>query len=330
MKIKTLVLTTALAITMSTSAFAFEEIDKIENLEGIIVPNDDTISSKDMLNFVNQEREIYQEDRPSLQITSANEGLEEAFLYQYIDEDKEISYIYENDQGKESISYSRGVKINSLDGGIGGRQYINASGIREITGNILLPKKTSVSSSDKDNPAIAYIYTGFTGGSAEVDMGLQYSIYNGWRPVMFYKNLMYTPETDEHKGHDQVIKLNMYISGQRLGFYGYPNYNGRVRLKVEGKAKYSDAKGNGPSKWLVSIIEKSPAISRSTKAKVLGTIATKGSDSSISGNFVTTFDKIKINGSVPSNGSFSAPEVEKAKITRSGNSVTIDVNTNYN
>ncbi len=312
---------------MSTSVFALEDVNKIESVEGIML-SDDVVSSADMFDFVNQAREVYAEESVSLQSTSDKEGLEEAFLYQYVDEDKEISYVYQNDQGKEKVSYSRGAKVN-LPGGIGGRQYINASGVREISGNIVLPKKTYVSSTDPNNPAIPYIYTGFSGGSREVDMGVQYSIHDGWRPIMLYGGRVYTPKTDEYQGYDQVVDSNMYVSGQRLGFYAYSNYNGKVRFKVEGKAKYTYSNGTGPSKWLISIIEKSPSISRATKAKVLGTIATKGSDSSIRGNFVTTFDRIKINGSVPSNSSFPSPEVDKAKITRSGNSVTIDVNSNY-
>ncbi|MDO4793840.1 MAG: hypothetical protein Q3993_06620, partial [Filifactor alocis] len=63
MKAKILALTTAIAITMSTSVFALEEVNKIESVEGIML-SDDVVSSADMfeqarLSMIEDELESY-------------------------------------------------------------------------------------------------------------------------------------------------------------------------------------------------------------------------------------------------------------------------------
>ncbi len=102
----------------------------------------------------------------------------------------------------------------------------------------------------------------------------------------------------------------------------YKNYNGKIRYKAEGYAKYSDRNGNGGVTWLISVMEsnKTPSIGNVDYWKVLATVA-KSETGKVYGEFMD----IKLDGSTPTLGT---PEEDHAKITVNQNQgkVTISVN----
>lgn len=206
-----------------------------------------------------------------------------------------------------------------LPDGIGGRVRIHQNG------SILTTRvKTPTSSQVAPGAGEAYLYAGFgkSDGSVETDIGLIWSTtYELWKPYFLYNN------GQADKGYfvtpyNEVQYKNGFIPGEIINFTIYKNYNGKIRYKAEGYAKYSDRNGNGGVTWLISVMEsnKTPSIGNVDYWKVLATVA-KSETGKVYGEFMD----IKLDGSTPTLGT---PEEDHAKITVNQNQgkVTISVN----
>lgn len=302
---------------------------------------DGKYSNIDESDFISRARDLYMEEMASL--SSAEEVENFAFNYQFEDTDNNVVYLYENEAGEERASYytyednekgnslATASKEVDLPDGIGGRQYIKAEGIRSITGYITLPTYANTYVLNYSSIG-AFIYTGFSGGSAEADMGLLYSSHNGkaatewnpgWKPVLLFEKTHFQPLP----GYDQVQRINSYMPGEVIKFKAYPNYQNHVRLELYGKTRYSDPEGNGSQKYLKAILETNAPISRTKKAKLLATIASDpGSNTTASGRFTAVFSHLEINGKSVNSRDYYPAETDKAKVTTNGDKVTIQVN----
>lgn len=256
----------------------------------------------------------------------------EPFTFDYVLLDDEVSYFYEKslDKKPELVIYptSSGKKSNystraytDLPNGIGGRVKMKQDG------NILTTTiKTSTTSQVEQEVGMPYLYTGFESDKGSTDIGLQYSDKKKlWNPYFLYN----FGSKDKDEGHslryyDEVQLDNGYIPGEDIDVTVYKNYDGRIRYKSQGYAKYADRYGSDGNTWLIHVIEstKEPRIGTVDCWKVLGTIAVSSASQEARGKVYGKFKDIRIDGSKPS---FSEPEEDHADVRIRGNDVTIKV-----
>ena len=207
--------------------------------------------------FMNNAKNIYSEEMDNT--IGPQSKLPQSFIYQYVDD--EYIYTYQNIDGEEAVGLQ---EIESTDadsligplavtdpitGGIGARQAIKANGKNNITGKVKLPNAGTVSTT-----GTPYIYSGFTGGSKEADMGMQWSNSmggsgeEGWRPYVKVGGTIVTTDDGSNfvAPYNQVRYKNGYLPGETINFYVYTNYNstGKVRMKLEGFAAHANT-----SRW---------------------------------------------------------------------------------
>lgn len=239
--------------------------------------------------------------------------------------------------------------------GVGGRINVTTTGGigSYLQGTMSLPANdTSVLSTDRGTHT-AFNYGGFEYsstsangiGSWAADMGLEY--YNnlgasgfeaGWKPVIILKKKLrattssdtgwdaYASALDPTDSHNLVQYKNGYKPGLAPTMYWWYNYNGKVRMKIDGYAIANNISG-APlvDSHLVTIIESTgshniPSISR---WKLLSTVVSNDD----SGRNRTTFSSLVVNGTPLASGALSSPQNDHSNVTvNSSTSVTIVVN----
>ncbi|MGR3207530.1 YrpD family protein [Bacillus glycinifermentans] len=195
-----------------------------------------------------------------------------------------------------------------LSNGIGGRAYINHTG-SVFTAKIKLPKTTDVKN------ATAYVYSGFSAkNNTEADIGLQYSKYNVWKPVMKVgskNNETYI------EGKDKFTDKKGFKPGSTVQITIYKNLNGNTR------ATFWGTNNDGYTGRIITEI-KNTNIGTLKSWKALATAAVKYDyqRDAIVANFSTTFSEIKIDNKAAKP---VADIQDNAKVSPSGNNVTIAV-----
>jgi len=317
------------------------------------------VNTQMMDSFINRARDIYSEEIVSndSKLLSVMRDDSKSFQYQFVDTKKNIIYAYENDNGEERVGYLlyedednlndvQTFVDKDLQDGIGGRQYIKGENIQSIEGDIELPGENEIYLKDYLG-APAYIYTGFVNDREEdknnssidkiIDMGLQYSERNGgtsylnkgWKPVMLFRG---TSDWKPAENYDKVQFKNSFIPGTTVEFKAWPAFaDDFARLKLVGRARYSEPDGTGEPKSLIAVLEADldQKVTRPNKAKLLATIAVpKGSKIQPIGRFKTTFKYLEMNRSTIAERNYLEPETDKARVYRNGDRVTISVDSN--
>ncbi|WP_025691339.1 YrpD family protein [Paenibacillus zanthoxyli] len=237
--------------------------------------------------------------------------------------------------------------------GVGGRINVTTTGSAGsyLMALMSLPEvNSSVVSLDRPTH-IAFNYGGFeytstsTGGigSWAADMGLE--LYNNlgpsstsyaWKPVIILKKKNRVTTTKDSgwdqyatafaSGYDQVQNKNGYKPGTSPLIYWWYNYNGKVRMKIDGWAISPNLGGYSLSDTnLITILESSaswniPSISR---WKLLSTVVSNDD----TGKNSTTFSSLQLNGAALASGALSSPQNDHSNVTvNSSTSVSIVVN----
>lgn len=283
--------------------------------------------------FVKEARKEIKEEK----IKKSNADVE-AYEYIFIDDTNELMYTYQEVENTEYISVEDVTfnKDNSnnkesraaanLPSGIGGRQVINVSGVNSVTGQFGPTIGTTITSAN----TTAYLYMGFSGGSTETDMGLQYSTkYGGWKPYVKRADLGILTNTGSYyeTGYNQVTEANYYVDGFNINYTAYPNYNNQLRFELVGQARYANIYGTGNSTNLKTIVRGGTPITNTTRVKLLATLAvlTAGEEAGIRGKLTGNINNTKINDYYPSSSAWATPEEDYATITRNGNYVNFVV-----
>lgn len=206
---------------------------------------------------------------------------------------------------------------NFISDGVGGRQKI------VYNGSYLTSLVNTAYSSEVYNPTgNAYIYSGFANSSVETDMGLQYdpdigpySTEKGWKPYMVVKSNGNTKPVVFDPNYDDVQYKNGYKEGSDVTFYVYKNYNGKVRLKLDGTATCADLSCyNSTDTRLISIYETTDLfnISSIDYWKLLATVVSTNE----TGINQADYKLIKVDGNLVPSYAFQTPEEDHANITR--------------
>lgn len=250
-------------------------------------------------------------------------------------------------------NFTAAASTGFISDGVGGRAIVTTTGTAGsyLMGLMSLPEANS-SIVSLDRPThVSYNYGGFeysstsSGGigSWAADMGLE--LYNnlgpsqnsyGWKPVIILKKKMRTTTTNDTgwdqygtsfaSGYDQVQYRNGYKPGTSPLIYWWYNYNGKVRMKIDGWAISPTLGGYSIQDTnLITILESSgsyniPSISR---WKLLSTVVSNDD----TGKNRTTFSSLQLNGSPLASGAISSPQNDHSMVTITGNSsVSIVVN----
>ncbi|MCR8845053.1 hypothetical protein NQ117_15325 [Paenibacillus sp. SC116] len=320
-----------------------------------------TVDQSQAALFIQQAKEAIEQDK--LQVKGLNANTD-ATNYNYIAFSDKVTYFYEESPGlaPELVIYdsSKGtnpveeiessleeprqqVVSNFIHDGVGGRQKIQGRGDFLSTA-LQLPQDYEVV-----RVGGAFNYGGFqyTSNRADgigtwvADMGLLFDVNSGasgnkkgWQPFVALKKKV-RPTTSNDSGFDSYASSfdphynegqykNAYQSGSQLTFHNWYNYNGKVRLKVEGTTICNNRSCTSETPThTVTIMESNgnwyiPSISY---WKVVSTVIT----TSNSGKNKGIFSNIQLNDYAISTSDLFTPEEDQTKITRSGTSVTIDV-----
>lgn len=254
-----------------------------------------------------------------------------------------------NESNFEATASSSGF----ISDGVGGRVDVTTTGSvgSYLMGIMSLPNAGDVS---LDRPThVAFNYGGFeySSGKADgigswaADMGLE--LYGnlgpgvnsyGWKPVIILKKKIRATTKENsgwdqygtafESGHNQVQFRNGYKPGTSPLIYWWYNYNGKVRMKIDGWAISPDMSGDRlEDKHLITILESSgnhniPSISR---WKILSTVVSADD----TGKNMTNFKSLQLNGSPLTNAAINNPQRDHSYIDiTSSNSVLIVVNRN--
>lgn len=310
--------------------------------------------------IIAQAKEAIQQERLEkghLEVTNA--AKESTYDYFFIDDG--VTYLYEESPGsnpelvildspqqEQSSSAVTDAVYNSeyetmadfISDGVGGRQRILQNG-QYLSARLQLPYDYQV-----DPKGGAFNYGGFAYhssanggvGSWVGDMGLQYDTtvgpndtMKGWKPVVILKKKVY-PEpngwvqysTVFDPSYQEATYKNAYKSASNVTLYVWYNYNGKVRLKIDGTTICRDRKCDYSSpSHTISIIESNASwnINQFSYWKLLSTVISSDNKGKNKG----VFTNIQVDGRTVSGSSYAPPEEDHAKITRSGDTLTIDV-----
>ncbi|UQZ35398.1 hypothetical protein C2I18_18850 [Paenibacillus sp. PK3_47] len=282
---------------------------------------------------------------PQLLVVDKKDSNVESFL---------TSNVEEFDQAK---SGDVALRAGFIGDGVGGRMNVNATGSYLMALMQLPLADSSIVSLDRPNH-IAFNYGGFEYtttvadgiGSWAADMGVE--LYNnlgpsstsyGWKPVIILKkkNRPYVSETntgwDQYQSatfdpnYKEVQSKNGYKPGTAPLMYFWYNYNGKVRIKIDGTSICPTLGGytlkDTPN---ITIMESNASwnIASISRWKLLSTVWSLND----TGKNKTTFSNIKVDGTPISSSVLSGPLNDHSNVTVSGNNViTIVVNSDiYN
>lgn len=257
----------------------------------------------------------------------------------------------------EANSINVAPRAGFIGDGVGGRMNVNTTGSYLMALMQLPLADSNIVSLDRPNH-IAFNYGGFEYtttvtdgiGSWAADMGVE--LYNnlgpsatsyGWKPVIILKkkNRPYVSETntgwDQYQSatfdpsYNQVQTKNGYKPGTAPLMYFWYNYNGKVRIKIDGTSICPTLGGyslqDTPN---ITIMESNASwnIASISRWKLLSTVWSKTD----TGKNRTTFSNIKVDGTPISSSALSGPLNDHSNVTVSGNNViTIVVNSDiYN
>ncbi len=284
--------------------------------------------------------------------------------YTYITFDEEVTYLYEESESdnpkliifdsvvqevsEEGIDYNFNAKVGQTDfipDGVGGKQTITkaSSGSSYLSATMQLPTDSQISK-DVENH-IHYNYGGFeysSGASGGVgswatDAGVMFSKslgpggrYTGWKPILTVKKKTTSSSWTTYapaflQGYNQVQYRNGFKPGTSPIMYVWFNNNGKIRLKIEGITICANSSGTTlKDTYNIAIYEtKSKTnISSIHRWKLLSSVVSPNN----TGKNKAVFSNIKIGGAVVSNSYFAVPQQDHANVSRTGNTVTITVN----
>lgn len=310
--------------------------------------------------IIAQAKEAIQQERLEKGASEVTNAAEDS-TYDYFFIDDGVTYLYEESPGskaelvildspqqEQSSSAVTDAVYNSeyemmadfISDGVGGRQRILQNG-QYLSARLQLPYDYQV-----DPKGGAFNYGGFAYqssasggvGSWVGDMGLQYDTSvgrndreKGWKPVVILKKKVYPDpkgwvqySTVFDPGYQEATYKNAYQSASNVTFYVWYNYNGKIRLKIDGTTICRERKCDSPSpSHTISIIESNASwnISQFSYWKLLSTVISSDNTGKNKG----IFTNIQVDGRTVSGSSYATPEEDRAKITRSGDTLTIDV-----
>lgn len=242
-----------------------------------------------------------------------------------------------------------------ISDGVGGRIDVNTTG---SPGSYLMALMQLPASDPSvvnlDRPThIAFNYGGFeykspsSGGigSWAADMGLELytdlgptNSNSGWKPVVILKKKnrvttqndsgwdQYSTPFSTDPAHNQVQNKNGYKPYTTPLIYWWYNYNGKVRMKIDGIAISNTLGGYKlVDTRLVTIIESNASwnISTISRWKLLSTVVSNNN----TGKNRTTFSNLQLNGNPLVNGALTSPQNDRSQVKKnSDTSVTIVVN----
>lgn len=225
--------------------------------------------------------------------------------------------------------------LSDFDPGIGGKQKITKTG---SAGSYLTTKVTLPTTSQVSSPALnAFIYSGFSkSGQYEADFGVMYSNNNGpslnqlaWKMYAVFKKQVNGKWVTQTMKIDETYNGGSYHNGYKPGsdviMYVWYNNNGKTRLKLEGITICPTNQGTSLKDTdNISIFQSASDynISSIDNFKVCATLA-----SSKTGKNKAIFSLIKVDGTAVTSASYyPTPSSDGATVTRSSNTVTINVN----
>ncbi|KJD47428.1 YrpD family protein [Paenibacillus terrae] len=240
------------------------------------------------------------------------------------------------------------VQSDFIDDGVGGKITISQTGSpgSYLSTKLAIPTTSQVSSDlARYSP---YNYGGFeysSGASGGVgswaaDMGLSY--YNnlgpnsnqwGWKPIIILKKktqptkdgwTQYASNLFPDSNNLEGQYKNGYKPGTDAILYIWYNNDGKVRLKVDGTTISPTRQGTTLSDTHnITIIDSNASwnIPQISAWKLLSTVVSSDN----TGRNKAIYSSIKINGNDVANSYFSTPQEDHATVSRSGNTVTINV-----
>lgn len=315
--------------------------------------------------IVKNAKDALQQEKSSKRSLTATTATYDNTTYDYITYDDNHVYLYEesahstpqlvitnNTQSNEQTLQSSITTLQAQSGfisdGVGGKIGISKVGSpgSYLSAKLRIPTQSQVSS-DLTNYG-PYNYGGFeynsgtTGGvgSWAADMGLSY--YNnlgpggsswGWKPIIILKQktsadkdgwTQYASNLFPDSNNLEGQYNNGYKPGTDAVLYMWYNNNGKVRLKVDGTTISPTRMGNRlADTHNITIIDSNASwnIQKISAWKLLSTVVSKND----TGRNHAVYSNIKVDGTDVANGNFTIPNEDHATVTRTGNSVTIDV-----
>lgn len=259
--------------------------------------------------------------------------------------DADIQTVTKTSSSSDSTFTTLATQTDFIGDGVGGKQMITLTGSAGsyLSTQMTLPTSTQVSSDlTKYTP---YNYGGFEYNSTNTDgigswasdMGLQ--LYNnlgqsldqwGWKPILILKQktsatawssyLTVFPDPSYAEGQYH----NGYKPGTAPVMYFWYNYNGKVRMKVDGTTIYPDRYGTTlQDTHNITIMESNASwnISKISYWKLLSTVVSPDN----TGKNRVVYSNVKLNGVAVPDANFSTPLLDQASITRTSNNVNIVV-----
>jgi len=356
-----------LCFAMAVPAWATDTVDEPEltlfnDTEAVLTVGDDTVTVKaydDMAIDSEAVTEFYKRaqmvkaEEETAAIADEDTPQIDAFEYTLLADD--VVYFYEEsaDGVYKNLYVSKPVieetvedgiaPMAALPKGIGGRLYFGSKSNTYMSGKIQTPTKAQVTGINNNTDIYNYFYTGFTGTmtsgkNIESDIGLQYQQRDsngGWNHYFLLSIGDAHVSVDEPiADYPNVDYMNYFLTSdsthtRTINFTTYSNYNGTIRSKLEGYARYNNKEGNGTpgAYWLISVKEYSGAVKNISTWKVLNTITSETGSGLKSW---CKFSDLKINGSAIAKSIVSAADQDYATVspTYSGNNlstVTISV-----
>lgn len=296
-----------------------------------------------------------------ISITDDTYASELNYTYNYITFDDDFIYFYEesvsgtpefliydnqnivttNNQTKFPLARAQ---TDFISDGVGGKITITKTGSAGsyLSTSMTLPTLSQVSTNL--NTYTPYNYGGFeytstnanSIGSWAADMGLQLydnlgplSNQYGWKPVVILKQLTaISTWTQYATAIDSFYKEGQYKNGYKVGtspvMYFWYNYNGKVRMKVDGITICPTRTGERlEDTHNITIIESSASwnISTISRWKILSTVVSSDN----TGKNKAVFSSIKVDGIAVDSSYYGTAQTDQASVTRSGNTVTIIV-----
>ncbi|MDF9411630.1 hypothetical protein E1B06_07820 [Brevibacillus laterosporus] len=323
---------------------------------GVVHEETSTISDSKINEMIERAKESISQEKKNKKNSLRAEALDTT--YSYIAFEDGVSYVYEeassanpeliildsDNQKTEALSSKQtqlqGIASDFIADGVGGKQEITQSGTYLST-KLTLPQDSMV-----DKKVAAYNYGGFfylantSGaiGSWVADMGLSYytnvgqsQTETGWKPIIIVKQKTSATAWTAYKSdifdpnYKEGQYRNAYKSGSDVNLYLWYNYNGKVRLKLDGTTICSERTCTTPGDTkTITIIESADKLNipQISNWKLLSTVVSNDN----TGKNRAIYSNIKVDGTPVPNNKFSIPQEDHAKVTRdNNNTVTIDV-----
>ncbi|HIU09865.1 MAG TPA: hypothetical protein IAB00_01210 [Candidatus Avidehalobacter gallistercoris] len=336
-------------------AWAAEEANDVEinNYSNLTI-------SENTINLICQNaKEAIKEERTNKINTPSSRSVDNERTYTYYTNDENYIYVYEEANGlKSTMTIYDAPKdseieifmveqlLNNLqnsimpmglfDPGIGGKQTITKTG---SAGSYFTTKVTLPTTSQVSDPNYAYIYGSFSkSNDYEADFGMLYSNTNGpdkqqyaWR---IYANLVrYIPNGNNSYWQKLSMELtdkaasyrNGYKPGTDVNMSIWYNNNKKTKLVLEGTTICPTHEGTELKDTQNTSIYESSALWNIPSIDYFKVCATITSGKT--GKNYAIFDNIKVdNVPVTSASYYPNPSKEKANVTRTSNTVIINVN----